>query len=271
MDHILNQAPISRTPTPSDFALPSPRMSSGASANLVDRRPSTVSNIINPLTGQPGATPRSRRSSMSSSTPSPIQLEHHTAHSKESKMDQDELIPSSGVPWPRTWPRTATPGLVIMSSSPEPNAGGRLHGDLLPASPLVSTSSSRSTSQTSPAEGPRRLKTAEQLASRLPAHLQALRTSSNGSASPIESSPSTSLDTNTSPYPGSNADAIKRTSLLGITSSDVQGREPSNGEDVEHLAISATAGLAILVNSKCSGYFVEPVSRSSTSCLPLHY
>ena len=264
MDHILDQAPIYRPRTPSNFAHASPGMSRGESATLADRRPSTVSDVINPLTGQPGETTRSRRSSMSSSAPSPIQLEHHIESNKESGIDKQGLTPSSGVPWPRTWPRTAAPGMVLTSSSPEVHGAGRLLGDLLPASPLITSSRPRSTSQISPAEGPRQFQTAGELASRLPAHLQALRAtppSANGSASPIESS-------STAPSTGPNVGLRKRSSLLGTDSCDVQGGGRGNGGDADNLATFATSGLPILVNPKCSGYFVEPVSRSLRCCMP---
>ncbi|BEI83026.1 hypothetical protein CcaverHIS002_0308940 [Cutaneotrichosporon cavernicola] len=83
MDHILDQAPLSRPRTPSNFSLPGPLTGLNLSITTDDdaldidddepapkdqlsRRPSVASDVINPLTGLPAS--RSRRASLASET-----------------------------------------------------------------------------------------------------------------------------------------------------------------------------------------------------------
>lgn len=261
MDHILEQSPISRPRTPLNFALPSPRISSSSDSKTADRRPCVVSDVINPLTGLPGATPRSRHASMSSGIPSPVQSMHERENSKE----RDGSLPSPAVPLPRT----TTPGLILTSSPPEVVTSGLLPGDTLPVNPL--NSSSKPVSRASSTET-RQLQSADQLASRLPPHLQALRTTClgiNNLSSPFQPSPDSSPDREDVPHPlnpsvpptggALQASVSRKMSFLAMTPSDKLGRDRSSSQGGEHSSTNTPAGPPILVNPKCSGYFVEPV------------
>lgn len=256
MDHILEQSPISRPRTPSNFALPS-SVTSSSNDNPSERRPSAVSDVVNPLTGLPGATIRSRHASMSSGPTSPVQ----TMHERENSREKESSIPSPGVPLPRT----ATPGLILTMSSPEVLTG-RLPSETLPANPLHSKPSPSPSTDT-----PRQLQSAEQLASRLPPHLQALRTTSlgmSGLPSPFQSSPAASPERDSSPrspiYAFPPAGGVSRKmSLLAMTPSE-GSRNQSRSGSAEHSSTNTPAGPPILVNPKCSGYFVEPVSLGSS-------
>ncbi|OCF43584.1 hypothetical protein I317_02602 [Kwoniella heveanensis CBS 569] len=262
MDHILDQAPapISRPRTPSNFTLPSPKLtSSGDFANgagFTERRSSVVSDVLNPLTGLPGAV-RSRQASMSS--PGGFTPAHQRSSSQEHSRDSSGnsnvgngpagQIPSPGAGIPM--PKTSTPGLALTAASPEAVNQAKLGGDrdrenmpsqgilsrLDTASPKPMSSSpkplsnpaSQPDSPSAPAPGGRTFQSAEQLASRLPPHLLALRMAGSGGgasalSSPIGSSPASSPE--------------KETSTQG------QGG----------------GGPPILVNPKCSGYFVEPLT-----------
>nr|XP_031864201.1 uncharacterized protein CI109_000113 [Kwoniella shandongensis]KAA5531273.1 hypothetical protein CI109_000113 [Kwoniella shandongensis] len=304
MDHILDQVPIpvSRPRTPSlTSIIPSPRMSfsNGSGAGARERRASVVSDVINPLTGLPGAT-RSRNASMSSIVLSPEMGQ--TIYDRDSQREKEPSKDSSagsgsgstngngpispGVPLPRT----LTPGLVLTSSSPETSTQGKLIGekDLLPsaisASPKTMSrapSSASSPGKTAEPVAPTRtFQSAEQLASRLPPHLLALRMGGGGMtglSSPIASSPGSSPEresTSHSPLhafpPTASGEktgaqtAARKMSLLAMTPAAVSPGG-SGGERERRGSASSDIGFGgggppILVNPKCSGYFVEPLT-----------
>jgi dual specificity phosphatase 12 len=228
MDHILDQSPISRPRTPSaSFNLPSPTVNTTAEPAFRSRVPS-VSEIINPLTGMPGATVRERTLSMS----------------------------SADVPMPRA----SAPGLALTSTSSEINKPERTSSPA-PISPRRTSS-------------PAHLN-AEQLASRLPPHLLALRSASvpgSNHSSPFASSPpngspqvsqpaspdsakdphASLAQQQSAPAPGSGAAiAGRRLSMLALT--------PNDASNFAGGISPMSSGPPILVNPKCSGYFVEPV------------
>ncbi len=252
MDHILDQSPIQER-TPSVFDLPSPGISSANGSGSTERRPSVVSNIINPLTGQPGATSQSRHDSTFSGVPSPIQPTHDMGTSQDSRHSKRSGTPLS---------RSTAPGVILTASSPEVSTGGRFAGvdsPIFPISPLVP--SPKVTSRTASTDTPRQLQTAEQLASRLPAHLQALRTTPSGTrglSSSSQSSPTSSpekiassyVPAHTFPPTGPSISVTRKTSLLPMAPADSSGGGRMSSEN---------AGPPILANPKCSGYFVEPV------------
>ena len=292
MDHILDQSPISRPRTPSNFALPSPRGSfshiqgftSTNPPSTTERRPSAVSDITNPLTGLPGAV-RSRQASMSSGVPTPV-----SGSFDKEKESKDTPLPSpGGVPLPRA----CDPDLALTSvsdSGPTPSNGDVLSDTEMVATPLVMSRRQSADSHTSNISRP--LQTADQLSSRLPLHLQALR-SAGGSisalSSPFNRSPESSPDKEVSshstshPFPvggvghgrsksqssaalsGSATGVGRRMSVLAMTPADGQPRERKvSGRGGE--GSIPTSGPPILVNPKCSGYFVEPVSDFPTYC-----
>ncbi|WVQ83062.1 hypothetical protein IAT38_005200 [Cryptococcus sp. DSM 104549] len=286
MDHILDQAPPpSRPRTPSNIALPSPRLSfsSGAGMGFTagkpegdspggvrgrERRASVVSDVINPLTGLPGAT-RSRRASgasNSASSPAPAQTLYDRDAGKDSASTggsgasanaNKPLTP--GVPLPRT----TTPGVMTPKSDPVTPAG------------------------TVPGPAPRAFQSADQLAARLPPHLLALRTAGSGGGglsslpSAISSSPVSSPEremtgpalggagacsgSSASAGAGSGAQsAARKMSLLAMTPTAGGDSEGSASEGVKRRGSSGEGamhgGPPILVNIKCSGYFVEPLT-----------
>lgn len=311
MDHILDQAPISRPRTPSNFSLPAPahRLSMSMSTELgasgsntpmerrgsgtnspIERRGSTVSDVINPLTGLPGA--RSRQPSMSASD--------HPGHisplSPLSPMN-DPMGGSVGggsVPFPRA----STPGLFLTALTPVDPAAAVVESPKSDPVDSRRAQSSPAAAITPPSASPtpsppatmasrrsisssRPLMSAEQLASRLPPHLQALRSGSSGPAaivsSPISSSPPSSPERETSGSAanqgsgsgsgsgsGTSADstrtAPRRKSMLSMTPAIGSRRPSSAGSMVGFGGELASTGTPILVNQRCSGYFVEPVS-----------
>lgn len=344
MDHILDQSPVSRPRTPSNFSLPSPRGSISQLSPFTavtehdvtfPRRQSIVSDVINPLTGLPGAT---RRDSSASLAITP------TNGSCEKEPIDEPMMSPGGVPLPRT----NAPGLTFTASSPEVQTGHKLHAEVLPGKDVAQSPSTISplTPDSGPPIAPRRtFQSADQLMSTLPPHLQALRNAGTGGvsglSSPFGTSPASSpereiappmLDiksaangnntfppsaskaqpvspirlgrsasqggggalgsamqekTQSGPSPGeaggivrsrsqsssSNGGTIgRRMSLLAMTPTAAgfgqqqqtgrpgsTDRRPSASGPHEGGTI-ATSGPPILVNPKCSGYFVEPVS-----------
>ncbi|WVR06350.1 hypothetical protein IAU60_003381 [Kwoniella sp. DSM 27419] len=276
MDHILDQAPVSRPRTPSNLNLPSPSIASSpsfangsaAGSGVRERRQSVVSDVINPLTGLPGAV-RSRQPSTSS------ERIHDRGDSGNSQN-------GAGVPILKS----ITPGLALTAASPEVSNHGKLPSERegLPGSILSPKDVTASPTATTPraesptAAGPpgRVFQSADQLASRLPPHLLALRMAGSGSGpgagsnslpSPVASSPASSPEkerdtsapgsatSQTFPPSGNVANAARRMSMLTMTSAHPTERRGSSGEGG-----FGGGGPPILVNPKCSGYFVEPLT-----------
>lgn len=284
MDHILDQAPISRPRTPSNFSLPAPMsrasIDSGISDKAQERRGSVVSDIVNPLTGLPGA--RSRQPSMSAERPLLIP-------SPLSPLSPNDTS-SSSVPFPRS----STPGLTISAMTPVDPARPTPIND----APLVDTPGSmtrsssldhrrsssggslgrRATLTGSTSSSGRQLQSADQLASRLPPHLQALRSGSGspvtGDNSPTVSSPPSSPEKETSGMSNGSGSseartAARRRSMLFMTPTE-GSRERRGSSSAGFGGELASSGPPILVNPKCSGYFVEPVCLNIfSSCLIL--
>jgi dual specificity phosphatase 12 len=288
MDHILDQAPISRPRTPSNFALPSPKFEQIPGVGH-QRRGSAVSDIINPLTGQPGARAKSRQNSFTASSQfgplSTLSLTgDETKHSSgvsggaTGDVDHPMASPMAGVPMPKPTPQVITTG-----ASPEVGTTGfPIKGVPFPVTTqhLASTPGeiSRSSSfDSSKIKGPRQFQSADQLSSRLPPQLLALRQAGSGMnpSSPIGSSPASSPeqdrshDTSPSTTQGQGnpgvQNAARRMSMLAMTPTLGTGRERKGSNSSEISGYGGplpNAGPAILVNPKCSGYFVEPVSLS---------
>jgi dual specificity phosphatase 12 len=303
MDHILDQAPISRPRTPSNFALPSPKISMGDQVSNAgsghQRRGSAVSDIINPLTGQPGARAKSRQNSFTAGSQfGPLSTMTSSGDDKDGSGDSGMPVSpgiGAGVPMPKP-----TPQVIMTSASPEVATGFPVKGVPFPVSTLsgqnnqvasspaeISRSSSvdlgskikgRPESGSGSGSGSgRQILSADQLSSRLPPQLLALRQAGSGAgiSSPIGSSPASSPEQ--SPSQNQNQgqaqgqgqgvqSAARRMSMLAMTSTDANGnslareRKGSNASDVSAFGSLPNAGPTILVNPKCSGYFVEPVS-----------
>jgi len=290
MDHILDQAPVSRPRTPSNFALPSPKFEQlpGPGHLGHQRRGSAVSDIINPLTGQPGARAKSRQNSFTASsqfgplsTLSPAGDEGKNGSGDSGDVDHPMASPMAGVPMPKPTPQVITTG-----ASPEvATAGFPIKGVPFPVTTqhLASTPGeiSRSSSyESSKVRGPRQFQSADQLSSRLPPQLLALRQAGSGTnpSSPIGSSPASSpehdrshdISPSTAQTQGQGQgqgnpgvqSAARRMSMLAMTPTGTTGRERKGSNSSEVSGYGGplpNAGPAILVNPKCSGYFVEPV------------
>lgn len=269
MDHILDQAPVSRPRTPSNFALPSPRLSVSAGSDTTAtraRRGSAVSDVINPLTGQPVA--KSRQGSFSN-TPAVSPLSPLTT--TDSNFSFQPVSPGAGVPMPKPNSHTITVNGSLETTS---SLNGPMPFPQVAATPNEMSRTS-SADQTRSARGPqepapRHFQSADQLSSRLPPQLLALRQAGSGAnlASPVGSSPASSPDRENSsqPFPNSQGvqNAARRMSMLAMTPSEGTSRERkgSNASDIAGYGGAVpNAGPPILVNPKCSGYFVEPVSR----------
>ena len=147
--------------------------------------------------------------------------------------------------------------------------------------------------EASPVAGRREYQSADQLNSRLPPHLLALRHARSGSgsstgtaplASPIGSSPPSSPERDIGPSAANASSAAssvgggatgvnRRRSLLAMTSTGGSGRERQGSASSDAPGFGGSipnAGPPILANPKCSGYFVEPVRRAlHTSLLEL--
>ena len=310
MDHILNQAPVSRPRTPSESQPPSrTSFSHGSGFTSVDpvkeeptggsRRPSVISDVVNPLTGKPGAT-KSRQGSlnlnMTSANPSPV---HGGGR------DSPVVHSPGSLPYPKTNPPGAGPSSldqVTPPSIPEAQEPG--------LAPALNNAQSGKVFPNSDPYSPRPLLSADELSSRLPPHLQALRTrkiSMSQLTSPFNASPASSPEkdspirhgpigkqaqqSNTasapiSPATSSPASATpasqavtlgrsksqgggprqpeprtqpRRMSVLAMTPTEGPSRRPSLTAR-RPSGVPAMSGPPILVNPKCSGYFVEPVS-----------
>ncbi|WWD04856.1 hypothetical protein V865_002927 [Kwoniella europaea PYCC6329] len=291
MDHILDQQPVSRPRTPSNVTLPSPKLStssnfapaSGSSAKERERRASVVSDVINPLTGLPGR----RASHTSISSLSALQTTALDNSSKDSQSQQPS--PGGGIPLPR---KPSTPGLTLTASSPETGNHSKLSGEkehmpsilgklennnsspkLLSSSPKpISNAPSPCLDNQPPPSGGRVFQSAEQLNSRLPPQLLALRmagsTPTSQLSSPIGSSPTSSPEKeNHTPsqqsYPPSQSqnvtNAARRMSMLAMTPNTPDTLE-RRGSISDIQGGSGSGGYPILVNNKCSGYFVEPLT-----------
>ena len=277
MDHILDQAPASRPRTPSNFALPSPKFESLPGGGLGhQRRGSAVSDIINPLTGQPGARSKSRQNSFTASSFGPLSALSPADDSKNNSgdsgnLDQSNASPIAGVPMPKPTPQVITTG-----ASPEVATGFPVKGVPFPVASSpgeISRNSSFDAGGRIKGPAPRQFQSADQLSSRLPPQLLALRNAGSGPSSPIGSSPASSPEhdsTHTNSSSNANAqgtpgvqNAARRMSMLAMTLKDATGRERKGSNASEASAYGSAlpnAGPAILVNPKCSGYFVEPVS-----------
>jgi dual specificity phosphatase 12 len=212
---------------------------------------------------------------------------------------QSDPAPSTpGVPLPRQ--NSSAPGFTLTMSSPEAPTGVKLISDVLPgrepvASPneLPRTGSVDSTSSASVGvnSAPSRpLRSAAEINASLPPHLLALRglggpQSSSALSSPFHVSPNSSPERETSPntphhvFPtpappsglsrsrsqssasGSSGTTVgRKMSLLAMTPAD--GARERRGSSTQPDGGLATSGPPILVNPKCSGYFVEPVSEA---------
>ncbi|KGB74935.2 dual specificity phosphatase 12 [Cryptococcus deuterogattii R265] len=285
MDHILDQAPsvpASRPRTPSGASITSQRASFSSNAGMRftdvieegvgllterERRGSQVSDVINPLTGLPRAL--SRRSSAgagSNSALSPTATQ--TLYQRDTANNNNTNNSSTTHPTSRrVYPRNHS----------EP-------ASTVPPPVLLPTAHS-TTSIPGPAPLTQRtLQSADQLNARLPPQLLALRmagmgggganaanaanaSASNPSLSPAmtntsspvaekerKDEPSSSTSTN-----GGAGGAARRMSLLAMT--------PKDEKEETKLYEKRTSGgegmygpPPILVNPKCSGYFVEPLT-----------
>lgn len=219
MDHILDQSPVSRPRTPSlNFNLPSPLATTTVEPAFRSRLPS-VSDVINPLTGLPGAsTPKERALSTSS---------------------VDMSLPKP----------TATA------------ASGKDHTASLPA-PIGTVGRTSGSAHLN----------AEQLASRLPPHLLALRSASvpgTDHNSPFAASPPGGSPQASQPASPERDNANHPLHQLRSASAPSASAAAAAGRRLSMLALTPTDAVAngglpiggppILVNPKCSGYFVEPV------------
>lgn len=292
MDHILDQAPpvpASRPRTPSGASISSQRASFSSNAGMRftdvvgegagflterERRGSQVSDVINPLTGLPGAL--SRRSSAGagsngalSPTATQTLYERDTvtsplsiAHNHHNNNNNNTTHPAS-----RRGP--------VLRNHSEPA------GTVPP--PLVPLPAAHSTTSIPAPQAPttqRALQSADQLNMRLPPQLLALRmagmggAAANAGASANASNPPVSPGTNTPSSViekerrdqssssintnGGAGAAARRFSSLAMTPKDekeetkLYERRASGGEGMY-------GPPPILVNNKCSGYFVEPV------------
>ncbi|KAL7423165.1 tyrosine protein phosphatase yvh1 [Cryptotrichosporon argae] len=256
-------ASTSTTPSPLPAPLP---------AEEATKRGSSVSDILNPLTGLPGA--RSRHASMS-------------------HPDDGAAGGVAAVPLPRagsqTQTQTQTPprspaarpdlaGLAAVSSSP---------AVLRPLTPRDAASTPpppAAVSASAPAPAPARpILDADALASRLPPHLLALRQAGHTTStlsSPIASSPPSSPEDSRPPragamplpvpQPSAAKQAGRKMSMLALTPNDrtVPGasaalrdrRLSASSAGSPGPALGHLGGPPILVNPKCSGYFVEPLT-----------
>lgn len=282
MDHILDQAPslpASRPRTPSGASISSQRASFSSNAGMRftdvieegggllterERRGSQVSDVINPLTGLPGALsrrPSAGAGSNSALSPTTTQTlyQRDTANNNNNNNNSSTMHPTSrrGPPRNHSEPVSTVPPPVLL---PTAHSTTSIPGPAPPAQ--------------------RTLQSADQLNARLPPQLLAFRMAGMGGAANASASanvsnpPISSPMTNTSSFViekerkdesssstntnGGAGGAARRMSLLAMTPKDEK-------EETKLYEKRASAGEGmygpppILVNPKCSGYFVEPV------------
>ena len=260
MDHILDQSPLPRQRTSSNVSgISTPAI---ASPMAMEAKPMVVSDVVNPLTGQPGATRSRPTSSSSNAGLSPFTSLTPDTDSPQ-KADSDR---GGSVPVPRK-PRLSSSNDETPKASTNP----------LPVSPTVAGD----TMSDSVRKSSRTFQSAEQLTSRLPPHLLALRSVGQGTmglSSPISSSPPSSPEREAPPSIASSNNTTTQTARRKLSSlamtptpsdstsverkssvhraSSLRDRNASLGEGVANLGMG---GPPILTNPKCSGYFVEPL------------
>lgn len=287
MDHILDQAPsvpASRPRTPSGASISSQRASFSSNAGMRftdvieegggllterERRGSQVSDVINPLTGLPGAL--SRRSSAGAGSNSALSPTTQTLYQRDTAKNNNNNNNSNNNN--STTHPTSRRGPPRNHSEP---------ASTVPPPVLLPTAHSTTSIPGSAPPTQRTLQSADQLNARLPPQLLALRMAGMGGAanaanaanasasnppisSPMTNMPSSVIEkerkdessssTNTN---GGAGGAARRMSLLAMTPKDEK-------EETKLYEKRASGGEGmygpppILVNPKCSGYFVEPV------------
>lgn len=245
MDHILNQNPQSRPMTPSSLALPQPFTATEDETFTPLQRSNSVSSVINPLTGLPGARSRrasgasSRRPSVGSTTDGVTRTRSRSVLGNEGQLTmsrRDSFAAGHGHGHglaPMTSPEATKSEPTL---SPDPPAGGRP-----PTPPIPSTTGNG-----------RPMLDADALSARLPPQLAALRagfSATSNLSSPIASSPPSSPETENPP-------PRRRPSGLGMTSMP----QPPTPGTFAAMNMTQSGGPPIITNPKCSGYFVEPLT-----------
>ncbi|KAK4683654.1 dual specificity phosphatase 12, partial [Tremellales sp. Uapishka_1] len=193
---------------------------------IVGLSPSEASDIINPLTGMPV---RSRPPSISSLTNSP-------SHVRETSRDSITKQDSGSVPLPRA----TTPGLVLTTSTPETGK--------ISAEPLSVPPNPRSTN------GNASLATLRESSAGMPALSSAFTTSPPSSPEEVTALPAYHPLANLHNHRKSSSS--RRLSLLALTPTVSSDSRPPSGPS----SPIVSAPPMILVNPKCSGYFVEPLT-----------
>lgn len=265
MDHILAQSggPATRPATPSAFALPQPLTTTEDATFQPLERSNSVSSVINPLTGLPGA--RSRRASNASSRRPSLgamsAISDGTTRSRSrSVLGNDGQLTMSRRD--SSGSATGPSGLAPMTS-PEAvkSEGGRPPTPPLPSDSKKEEKEPKEHKEEKKEEkkgpGGRPMLDADALAARLPPQLAALRagfSATSNLSSPIASSPPSSPESELPP-------ARRRPSNLGMTSMP-QPLTPAalSALTQAHAQQAAQNGPPILTNNKCSGYFVEPLT-----------
>lgn len=284
MDHILNQSggPATRPQTPSSFALPQPMTTTEGGPFQPLERSNSVSSVINPLTGLPGA--RSRRASTASSrrpsigAMSTISDGPGRSRSRSVLRNDGQLTmsrrdsagsasgPSGLAPMTSNDKSEGRPPTPPRQSSGDKEKDGPERQDSKESKDSnQSAESKEGKGKESPKEtksegrgpGGRPMLDADALAARLPPHLAALRaghSAASNLSSPIASSPPSSPEDEAPP-------PRRRPSNLGMTSMP-QALTPAalSALSQQQAAQTAVAGPPILTNNKCSGYFVEPLT-----------
>lgn len=257
MDHILAQGgPATRPQTPSAFALPQPLTTTEDETFAPLARSNSVSGVINPLTGLPGA--RSRRASNASSRRPSIGAMSAISDGTTRSRSRSVLGNDGQLTMSRRDSAGSASGPSGLAPMTSPEAG-KAEGGRPPTPPLPSADSKDKEAKPEKALGPggRPMLDADALAARLPPQLAALRAGfSAGSnlSSPIASSPPSSPE-------GEAPPSRRRPSNLGMTSMP-QPLTPAalSALSQQQAAQAAHAGPPILANIKCSGYFVEPLT-----------
>ncbi|WVN85072.1 HAD hydrolase, family IIID [Cryptococcus depauperatus CBS 7841] len=259
-----------------------------------ERRGSQISDVINPLTGMLGAV-RSRRSSSGTAAPSP--LPSQTLYERDSNTLSplaSSQSASTGMDVKLSKPVSPKVTLPRTKSEPLETAPETASSPTSSSVPAHGITEAQTLGGFAPGKREdRQLQSADQLAARLPPHLLALRMIGSGSgdlaalSSPIGSSPASSPERDaasspvhfsastagntgmTSPTTISNtipsvsgagaSQTARRMSLLAMTPTTAEGRKEGNKER-RGSGGELYGGPPILINPKCSGYFVEPLT-----------
>lgn len=290
MDHILDQSPVSRSRTPStSINLPSPLSAGDTATQPRSRTPSVSQVVISPSglggprsvdlnisSSQPGGSQPSQTQDAGNSSSLPLPRKYMDAESLASRLPPQLAALRAGVP--SSGSNLAASASPFSPSSVLDAAIAASPGPISPTVPPPASSIySRTSRDTTSISGSIGSNNGSLPAYDIPSPAQdatpfrrnSLRTAGLSMSTDSNGSGSGSGDS------GQRSDghktAARKLSMLALTPGGTgNGGKPDISLDTQGLSNTSsspsfpTTGPPILVNPKCSGYFVEPVSKRGT-------